>query len=70
MTTSLSSIQKRYTRVVKMDKAYNTYLQIDHQGFCVANQVEDKKDALWYARMVAIALKRMIDSNQKPSTSS
>lgn len=67
---TISNIQKLYTRVIKMGGTWDTYLQIDHQGFRLAHQVKNKKDAQWLARMMAIALKRMIESNQKSLTSS
>lgn len=53
------SIKKKYTRVVKMGDKWNTYLQIDHQGFRVVDQTS-KKRAMWFANMLAIALDRMI----------
>jgi len=53
------SIKKKYTRVVKMGDKWNTYLQIDHQGFCVVEQTSRKR-ALWFAKMLAVALDRMI----------
>jgi len=51
--------KKKYTRVVKTGDAWNTYLQIDQQGFCVVEQTT-KRRAEWFARMLAIAIERML----------
>ena len=59
---SRAEIKKRHTRVVKMGKQWNTYLQIDHQGFCVVENTT-KKRADWYAKMLSIALERLIKNN-------
>jgi hypothetical protein len=60
--TAISRIRKRYVRVVKIGDQWNTYLQIDQQGFCVVQQTT-KKRATWYAQMLAVALARLIDSS-------
>jgi hypothetical protein len=54
----VARLQKKYTRVVKIGDSWNTYLQIDHQGFCVVEQTT-KTRAMFYARMLAIALERV-----------
>lgn len=41
-----------------MGDKWNTYLQIDHQSFCVVDQTS-KKRAMWFANMLAVALDRM-----------
>ena len=51
-------LRKKYVRTVKIDKKWNTYLQIDHQGFCVVEQTT-KKRAEFYGKMLAIALSRV-----------
>lgn len=60
---SKSKILKRYTRVVKIADKWNTYLQIDHQGFCVVEQTSLKR-ARWFARMLAAALERLIEKHK------
>jgi hypothetical protein len=54
----VSRLQKRYTRVVKIGDKWNTYLNIDHQSFCVVEQTT-KKRAMFFSRMLAIALERV-----------
>lgn len=51
-------LRKKYVRTVKLGDKWNTYLQIDHQGFCVVEQTT-KKRAEWYGKMLAIALSRV-----------
>lgn len=53
------ALQKRYTRTVQLGSAWNTYLQIDHQSFCVVEQTS-KRRAEWFAKRLATALERMI----------
>ena len=62
--TKISKIRRRYVRTVKIGERWNTYLQIDHQGFCV---VEDTCHirAKWFGKQLSIALARMINDNQK-----
>lgn len=60
----LSQIRKRYTRVVKIGEKWNAYLQIDHQGFTVVEQASYHR-AVWYSKMLAVALQRMIADNQE-----
>jgi len=57
---TLKELESKYTRVVKMDK-WNTHLQIDHQGFIVCFDTT-KARAKWYAKMLAIAIKRLIEN--------
>ena len=59
---TIERLQDKYTSVVKIGDKWNTYLQIDHQGFCVVEQTT-KKRAQWFARMLAIALAR-VESNE------
>lgn len=56
-----SAIQAKYTKVVKIAGKWNCYLQIDQQGFCVADN-RTKKEAVWYAKMLGIALERLVES--------
>ena len=56
-----SAIQAKYTRVVKIAGKWNCYLQIDHQGFCIVDN-RTKKEANWYAKMIGIALERLVAS--------
>ena len=53
--------KKKYTRVVNMGGKWSTYLQIDYQGFAVADATT-KKRADWFARMLASALTRLVKS--------
>lgn len=43
-----------------MGDKWNTYLQIDHQGFCICEQTTEDR-ANWYADMLTIALERLIE---------
>lgn len=54
-----ATIRRRYCRVVKIGDAYNTYLQVDHQGFCVVEQTTRHR-ARWFANNLAIALQRLV----------
>ena len=56
-------LKTRYTRVVKMGEKWNTYLQIDHQGFCVVEQTT-RKGADWFARMLGVALARVVENDE------
>lgn len=51
-------LRKKYVRIEKIGRKWNTYLQIDHQGFCVVEQTT-KKRAEFYGTMLAIALSRV-----------
>ena len=51
-------MKKKYVQVKKMGDKWNTYLQIDHQGFCVVEQTT-KKRAEFFGRMLSIALARV-----------
>lgn len=59
MQRMVSRLRRRYTRVVKIGDKWNTYLQIDHQGFCVVEQTVRQR-AQWYGKMLAISLARML----------
>jgi hypothetical protein len=61
---SVGRIRRRYTRVVKIGDKWNTYLQIDHQGFCVVEQT-CRHRAQWFGKMLAVALERMLAANEK-----
>lgn len=58
----VSRLRRRYTRVVKIGGKWNTYLQIDHQGFCVVEQT-CRQRAQWFGKMLAVALERMLAAN-------
>ena len=58
----VSRLRRRYTRVVKIGDQWNTYLQIDHQGFCVVEQTTRER-AQWFGKMLAVALDRMLSAN-------
>ena len=60
----VSRLRRRYTRVVKIGDQWNTYLQIDHQGFCVVEQTSRAR-AQWFGKMLAVALDRMFSANIK-----
>jgi IS1 family transposase len=57
-TILIRRLRKKYVRTVKMGDKWNTYLQIDHQGFCVVQQTT-KKRAEFFGKMLAIALSRV-----------
>jgi hypothetical protein len=57
-------MRRKYTRVVKIGDKWNTYLQIDHQGFCVVEQTT-KKRADFYSKMLATALVRLIENSKE-----
>jgi hypothetical protein len=59
---SVPRLRRRYTRVVKIGDKWNTYLQIDHQGFCVVEQTTRRR-AQWFSKMLATALARMLFAN-------
>jgi len=63
-TKTLAEIRRKYTRVVKLGPGWDTVLQIDHQGFSVVERAT-KARAQWYAKMLAIALERLLSSNTK-----
>ena len=54
----VARMKKKYVRVRKMGDEWNTYLQIDHQGFCVVERTT-KKRAEFFGKMLAIALSRV-----------
>ena len=54
----VARMKKKYVRVKKMGDKWNTYLQIDHQGFCVVERTT-KKRAEFFGKMLAIALSRV-----------
>lgn len=51
-------LRKKYVTTKKIGDKWNTYLQIDHQGFCVVQQTT-KKRAEWFGKMLAVALSRV-----------
>ena len=58
----VSRLRRRYVRTVKIGDKWNTYLQIDHQGFCVVEQTSRQR-AQWFGKMLAVALERMLTAN-------
>lgn len=60
----VSRLRRRYVRTVKIGDHWNTYLQIDHQGFCVVKQTTRER-AQWFGKMLAVALDRLILANAK-----
>jgi hypothetical protein len=54
----IARLKKKYVRVKKIGDKWNTYLQIDHQGFSVVEQTT-KKRAEFFGKMLAIALSRV-----------
>jgi hypothetical protein len=54
----VARMKKKYVQVKKLGDKWNTYLQIDHQGFCVVQQTT-KKRAEFFGKMLAIALARV-----------
>ena len=61
---AIRRLRKRYVSVKKIGDKWNTYLQIDHQGFCVVEQTT-KRRADWYGNMLALALSRVV-ANDSP----
>lgn len=51
-------LRKKYVTTKKIGDKWNTYLQIDHQGFCIVEQTS-KKRAEWFGKMLAVALSRV-----------
>lgn len=62
----VSRLRRRYVRTVKIGDKWNTYLQIDHQGFCVVEQTCHHR-ARWFGKNLAIALERMLAANAEVS---
>ena len=58
-------LRRKYVRVVKMGTKWNTYLQIDHQGFCVVEQTNCRR-AQWFGTMLSKALARLV-TNETPA---
>ncbi len=52
-------LRRRYVRVVKIGEAWNTYLQIGGQGFCVVEQTTYRR-AQYFGRMLGIALRNLL----------
>lgn len=63
MTPKQKQIFKKYIRVVKIADKWDTYLQIDHQGFSVVEQTTLKR-ARWFGKQLAAALEKLISDNQ------
>ena len=61
---TINSIRKRYIRTFKVGDGWTTYLQIDHQSFCVVDDTTRER-ARWFGKMLAIALERMLNGSQK-----
>jgi hypothetical protein len=59
----LNRLRKQYTRVAKIGGAWNTYLRIDHQEFCVVDGTYYAR-ARWYSRMLAVALARLLEAQK------
>ncbi len=51
-------LRKKYVTTKKIGDKWNTYLQIDHQGFCIVEQTS-KQRAEWFGKMLAMALARV-----------
>ena len=62
----VSRLRRRYVRTVKIADKWNTYLQIDHQGFCVVEQT-DYHRARWFGKNLAVALERMLEAKDNLS---
>lgn len=58
---TLTQVRRRYTRVVQAGPHWKTFIQIDHQGFCIVDET-DRARAYWFAKMAAVALHRLIAS--------
>lgn len=60
-----AAIRKRYVLITEIFGGWNTYLQIDHQGFCIF-QGTSKRRAAWFARQLTVALDRMLENHKTP----
>ena len=56
--STVRRLRKKYVTTKKIGDKWNTYLQIDHQGFCIVEQTS-KKRAEWFGKMLAVALSRV-----------
>jgi hypothetical protein len=64
-TDVIKTLKKKYVITTKIGHKWNTYLQIDHQGFCVVEQTT-KKRANWFGDMLASALSRISFELKEP----
>jgi hypothetical protein len=63
MSTKLRRIRERYTRTWhSSDGHWDCWLKIDHQSFKIYTGCTDRVNIQWYARQLAVALERLIDS--------
>jgi hypothetical protein len=72
MTYNQRKLRKKYTRVVKDGPFWKTYLGVPgdgfYQEFCVSGDQGNKREADYFARMLAKALKRLLKMETKPPT--
>jgi len=57
-------IEKKYAHVINRGGKWDTDLQIGNQGFTICRD-ETYSKAKWYAKMLGIALKCLIDAETK-----
>ena len=57
-------IKEQYTRILGSRGSWNTYLQIDQQGFLLVGPTGIKQ-ATWVANMITAALERLIEREAK-----
>ena len=61
LTAREQAMRAKYTRHVTWCKGSHTvYLQVDHQGFTINGETENKRKADWLRDMLAIALSRIV----------
>lgn len=57
----LQRIRRRYVKVVRRGEHWAALLEIDHQSFYVVENTT-KSRAQWFAKMLTVALARMIEA--------
>lgn len=65
LTPSQRKTRRKHTRTVKNDDGHGTYMQIDHQRFCVVRNTTRFR-ARWFRDQLAIALDRLVQNERKP----
>jgi hypothetical protein len=54
-----NDIRERYTHIVKTEKKWNCYFHVGVQDFTIC-KCRTKREAEWYAEMLAIAIEALI----------
>ena len=69
-STLLDSLYEKNTEAIRRDCGdgiieWDVFLNVDHQGFCVAREIEDEALAVWVRQQLALALVSLVESNEK-----